>query len=166
MKLTTKSITKIAVIAAIYAAMTLMPGLNALAYKEIQFRVSEVMTVLPIFTPLAIPGLTIGCLLSNIISPIGAPDMVFGTLASFLAALCSYLLRNKPKALAVLPAVISNGLIVGWMITFFYAHPSTGFMTVMLFNMLTVAAGEAAVCYILGLPFAIYINKHRNIFKL
>ena len=166
MNLTTKSITKIAAIAAIYAVLTLMPGLNSFAYGPVQFRISEVMTVLPIFTPLAIPGLTIGCFVSNILSPIGVPDMIFGTAASLLAALGSCFLRNKPKALAVTPAIFSNGIIIGWMITFFYEKPPAHFLTVMLYNMLTVALGEAAVCFILGLPLAVYIGKHRHIFKL
>lgn len=166
MKLTTRNITTIAAIAAIYAALTLMPGLSSFSFLSIQFRLSEVLTVLPIFTPLAIPGLTVGCFLANIFSPIGVPDTIFGTLATLIAALGSYFLRNKPKALAVTPAIFSNGIIIGWMITFFYDKPPARFISIMLYNMFTVALGETSVCFLLGLPFAVYIDKHRNIFKL
>ena len=79
-----------AVIAALYAALTYAAGLAGLAYGNVQFRFSEALTVLAAFTPAAIPGLTVGCLLGNLGSPYGAADIICGTLATLLAALCSY----------------------------------------------------------------------------
>lgn len=84
-----------AMIAAIYTVLTLLAALWGLAYGPVQFRFSEALTILPVFTPAAIPGLTVGCLLSNIFSGYGIYDMVFGTLATLLAAAGTRLLRNN-----------------------------------------------------------------------
>lgn len=83
-----------AVIAALYAVLTYAAAAVNLAYGPFQFRFSEALTVLPAFTPAAIPGLAVGCLLSNLASPLGIVDWVFGTLATLLAACCTYMLRN------------------------------------------------------------------------
>ena len=165
MKSKTRGITVSAVIAAIYAVVTLMPGINMFSYGPVQFRVSEALTVLPIFTPWAIPGLTVGCFISNILSSVGPLDMVFGTIATLLASVCTYYLRKMSKFVSVLPAVILNGVIIGFMITYFYMDTAGNFMKVFLYNMATVSIGEFAVCYILGIPFAIYLEKHK-IFKI
>ena len=82
-----------AVIAAIYAVLTYLSALANLAYGPFQFRFSEALTILPIFTPAAVPGLALGCLLSNIFSSMGAADMVFGTLATLLAAIATRMVR-------------------------------------------------------------------------
>lgn len=166
MKTKTRGMALSAAIAALYAVLTVMPGLNLLAYGSVQFRVSEVLCILPLFTPWAIPGLTVGCFLANVLSTAGTLDMLFGTIATLIAATCTYLLRNKPKVVALLPPVISNGLIIGWMITYFYTDTAGKFAQVLAYNMFTVALGEVGVCFLLGLPFAAYIEKHRNMFKL
>ena len=83
-----------AMIAAIYTVLTLLAATMNLAYGPVQFRFSEALTILPLFTPAAIPGLTIGCLLSNLFSGYGAADMIFGTLATLLAAIATHMLRN------------------------------------------------------------------------
>ena len=83
-----------AVIAAIYAVLTLLASSLNLAYGPVQFRISEFLTVLPMFTPAAIPGLTLGCFLANLASPFGPVDWIFGSVATLLAAVVSYLLRN------------------------------------------------------------------------
>ena len=107
-----------AVIAALYAVLTYAAAAVNLAYGPFQFRFSEALTVLPAFTPAAIPGLAVGCLLSNLASPLGIVDWVFGTLATLLAACCTYMLRNvkwkEIPILAPLPPVIFNALIVGF----------------------------------------------------
>lgn len=154
-----------AVIAAIYTALTIMPGLNLLAYGAVQFRVSEVLTVLPVFTPWAIPGLTIGCLISNILSTAGPLDMLFGTIASFLAAISTYFLRKMPEIIAVIPAALFNGIIVGFMITYFYMEIKEKFVLLLLYNMASVAFGELVVCCFLGIPLMKYIEKHNRIFE-
>ncbi len=165
MKSKTKMLVVSAVIAAIYTVLTLFPGLNILSFGAVQFRVSEVLCVMPIFTPAAIPGLTVGCFVSNIMSSTGVLDMVFGTMATLLASAATYALRKKSPFLALLPPVVFNGVIVGWMITFFYTETAGRFMEILLMNMSTVALGELGVCYILGLPLVKYLKKHRNIFQ-
>ena len=83
-----------AVIAALYAVLTYAAAAMNLAFGAVQFRFSEALTVLPAFTPAAIPGLAVGCLISNLASPLGVVDWVFGTLATLLAGIFSYLVRN------------------------------------------------------------------------
>ncbi len=110
-----------AVIAAAYTVLTWLAALVGLAYGPVQFRFSEALTILPLFTSAAVPGLTIGCLLSNILSGYGIYDMVFGTLATLLAALLTRAVRNVKfrgvPVLAPLPPVIFNALMVGLEIT-------------------------------------------------
>ena len=165
MKSGTKNLAVAAVIAAIYTVLTLFPGLNILAFGSLQFRVSEVLCVLPLFTPAAIYGLTIGCFVSNIMSTAGVLDIVFGTVATLLASVCTYRMRRLPAAVALIPPVVFNGVIVGWMITYFYTDTAGRFTEILLLNMSTVALGEFGVCYALGLPLVSYLKKHQNIFQ-
>ena len=161
-----------AAIAALYATLTilqnvLLPGSASMA---VQFRVSEIMTMLALFTPAAIPGLTIGCVLANIssLSSLGPYDMIFGSIASLLAALAMYALRNVklmklPIAAALMPALM-NGIFVGFEIDFFFVNSlSFNFIDFLVQGGL-VALGEVAVLFVLGLPFYWIINK-RNISK-
>ena len=158
-------------IAAMYAALTY--AVSPIAYGEIQFRISEALTILPIFTPAAIPGLVVGCLIANIGSPMMAIDMIFGTLATLLAAISTYALRNVCikgiPILAPLPPVIFNALIVGAEIACFTPEGlfelSTFKFAVFLPLALSVGFGELVVCYALGLPLAVVIKK-TNLFKL
>ncbi|MDP4119229.1 MAG: QueT transporter family protein [Bacillota bacterium] len=161
-----RGITLAAVIAAFYTVLTVLPGISILSYGPLQFRISEALTVLPIFTPWAIPGLTIGCFVSNIFSTAGPMDMLFGTAASLIAAIATYLLRDRKRWIALIPPVVVNGVIIGTMITVFYMDAGKQFQTMLLYNMFTVAAGEAGVCYILGLPLAAYINRNKRVLGL
>ena len=159
-------IVQAAVIAALYAALTilqntLLPGTASMA---VQFRVAEVLTILAVFTPAAIPGLTVGCVIANIssLSTLGPYDMIFGSLASLLAAVLMYLLRNKrlfklPVAAALMPA-LANGIIVGFEIEFFFVEGGFHFGDFLLQGGL-VALGELAVLFVLGLPLARLIEK-------
>lgn len=159
-------IVQAAVIAALYATLTilqntLLPGTASMA---VQFRVSEVLTILAVFTPAAIPGLTIGCIIANIssLSVLGPYDMIFGSLASLLAAVLMYLLRNKrlfklPVAAALMPA-LSNGILVGFEIEFFFVEGGFHFGDFLLQGGL-VALGELGVLFVLGLPLARLIEK-------
>ena len=131
--LTTRSVCLSAMIAALYAALTLL--LAPISYGAIQCRISEAMTLLPILLPQAIPGLVIGCLVANLLSPVAIWDVIFGTLATLIAALGTYWLRKKPLLAALCP-VAANGVIVGVMLAVFYALP-------LWMTMLEVAVGEA-----------------------
>ena len=131
--LTTRSLCLSAMIAALYAALTLL--LAPISYGAIQCRISEAMTLLPILLPQAIPGLVIGCLVANLLSPVAIWDVIFGTLATLIAALGTYWLRKKPLLAALCP-VVANGVIVGVMLAVFYALP-------LWMTMLEVAVGEA-----------------------
>ena len=140
--LTTRSLCLSAIIAALYAALTM--ALHVLSYGAWQCRLSEALTLLPMVLPQAVPGLFVGCVVANLLSPVGVWDVVFGSLATLLAAVGTYALRNKPLLAAACP-VVSNGLIVGAMLALVYALP-------MALTMLQVAAGEAlavAVGYVL-----------------
>ena len=159
-------IVQAAVIAALYATLTilqntLLPGTASMA---VQFRVAEVLTILAVFTPAAIPGLTIGCVIANIssLSVLGPYDLIFGSIASLIAAVLMYLLRNKrffklPVASALMPA-LANGIIVGFEIEFFFVEGGFHFGD-FLFQGGCVALGELGVLFVLGLPLARLIEK-------
>ncbi|MBR6238829.1 MAG: QueT transporter family protein [Lachnospiraceae bacterium] len=137
-------ITQAAVIAAIYVVLTVIAAGFDLASGMIQVRFSEALTVLPYFTPAAIPGLAIGCLISNIVTGCMLPDVIFGTLATLIGAVGSYFLR-KNKILVTLPPVISNALIIPFILTYAYKIPGG-----IPLQMLTVGAGEVISCVIIG----------------
>lgn len=155
-----------ALIAAAYAGLTYLCSVFSLAYGPIQFRISEVLTLLPIFTPAAIPGVTIGCFIANIGS-FNALDMIFGTAATLIAAILTYYLRNiKFKGLpllAMLPPVIINAVVIGLEIAFFFLPEGYTFWGFVISG-LEVGLGELAVCVVLGIPFCLFVEKH-NIFK-
>ena len=131
-----------ALIAALYAALTLM--LAPISYGEVQFRLAEALTLLPVLLLEAVPALAIGCLLANILGGCPIFDIVFGTLATLLAAACTRRLRSRLWAAAAMP-VLFNGVIVGAVVHYAYAP-----VVPLPLCMLSVAAGEAAVCFIVG----------------
>ena len=147
-----------AVIAAVYTALTLL--LMPLSYGVMQIRVSEALTILPALTPAAIPGLFIGCLISNMIGPYGILDMVLGGAATLIAAIASYRLRSRPL-LVPLPPIITNGVIIGAMLHYAYSVPVSFPVAV-----LWVALGEAIACYGLGLPLLNYLRKRPSILRI
>lgn len=130
--LTTRSLCLSAMIAALYAALTIL--LAPISYGNVQCRVSEAMTLLPILLPQAIPGLAVGCLVANLLSPVAIWDVLFGTLATLIAAVGTYALRRRPLLAALCP-VAANGIIVGAMLSVFYALP-------LWLTMAEVAVGE------------------------
>ena len=165
-------ITTGAVIAALYAALTVL--LWPISSGQIQFRLAEALCVLPAFTPAAIPGLTIGCAIANLIGGGQWIDTVFGSVATLLGAICTYLIgrsfrvgstkRVKLGALILcpLPPVIFNAAIIPFVLYFcglisVYVSESTS--AIIAFTALTVGAGEAAVCYVLGIPLMIALNR-------
>ena len=133
-----------AAIAAIYIVLTTIAAGFGIASGAIQVRFSEALTVLPFITPAAVPGLTIGCLVSNILTGCVLPDIIFGTLATFLGAVGSYALR-KNRWLVSIPPIVSNTLIIPFVLTYAYHIPGG-----IPFFMLTVGAGEVISCLILG----------------
>ena len=150
-----------AMIAAIYTVLTYAAAALNLAYPGVQFRFSEALTILPVFTPSAIPGLAISCFLSNLGSPMGIIDWISGTSATLLAAVLTRLLRNLTvKGLPVLapfPPVLTNAVIVGCVIA---VTDPAGFSVPLFAAMaLSVGLGELAVCYGLGLPLIAVLKK-------
>ncbi|MDD4565280.1 MAG: QueT transporter family protein [Eubacteriales bacterium] len=154
----TKYLLQAAVIAAAYSALTIV--LMPFSYGIMQVRVSEALTILPYYTPAAIPGLFVGCLVSNMISPYGILDMVLGSGATLIAAVGSYLLRKK-SFLVPLPPVIANGIVIGSMLYYAYAVPMPLFACI-----LWVALGELIACYGIGYPLLQYLKKYKKIFEL
>ncbi len=139
-----KKITVSAVIASLYIVLTIMSNALGLSNGVIQIRFSEILTVLPILSPSAIGGLFFGCFISNILS--GAPlvDVVFGSLATLIGALGTYIFKNK-KLLPLLSPVLSNSLIVPFILIYAYSLKGSYF-----YFFSTVAIGEIISCMILG----------------
>ncbi|MCR4730244.1 MAG: QueT transporter family protein [Saccharofermentans sp.] len=143
--------------AALYIVLTYF--LAPISYGPVQARISEAMTVFPIFSFNMIPGLAVGCLVSNLINPdsLGPVDIIGGTLATVIAGIFSRIIGKKNMWLGIIPPVVSNGIIVGGYLPFLLFDTVT--WQEVLFTMLTVAAGEAAVLIVLGLPLVAVIGK-------
>ena len=150
-----------AMIAALYVVLTLLANALGLANYAIQVRFSEALTILPFFTPAAIPGLTIGCLLSNILTGCAPLDILFGTLATLIGALGTYALRRF-EWLAPLPPILANTIIVPWVLRFAYDIPDA-----IPYLMATVGAGELISCGLIGMLLLRSLKQIRqNIFKV
>ncbi len=143
------------VIAALYVVLTFVANAFGLANYAVQVRFSEALTILPFFTPAAIPGLTLGCLLANILTGCALPDILFGTLATLIGAVFTWLLR-KHKWLAPVPPISANTIIVPFIL--YYAY---GIRPLWL-SFLTVGAGEILSCGILGMLLLTVLNKYRK----
>lgn len=149
------------IIAAAYVVLTFVANALNVAYGPIQFRVSEVMTILPILTPAAIPGLTIGCFIANLGSPYGAVDIICGTFATFLAALLTYysrkiIIKNLPVLSMFFPVIV-NAIIIGLEITLLMPE---GFkLTAFLITAFQIGLGQFVVCYGLGIPLYFTLKK-------
>ena len=152
-----KYITQAAMIAAIYVVLTLFISVFNLASGAIQIRISEALTVLPAFTPAAIPGLFIGCLISNLISGGMLLDVIFGSLATLLGACGTYLFRNWKWAVPI-PPIFTNVLIVPFVLAYVYHLPGG-----VPYFMVTVGIGQVISCGILGMIVYGVISKHRNV---
>ena len=150
-----------ALIAAIYAAATYIAAILNIAYGPIQFRFSEALNILALFTPAAIPGLTIGCFIANLGSPYGVLDMALGTLATFLSAFCIYFIARKVKKgkvyIAPIFPTLFNALIIGTEIAIFL--PSGERWLGFLLSAGQIGLGEAAVCFVLGIPLYYLLEK-------
>jgi len=155
-KFSVRDLAQGAIIAAIYALLTIF--LAPISSGLVQCRVAEAMSVLPYFTFSAVPGLFIGCLLANLLT--GAPiyDVLFGSLATLIAAYLTYALRNRvPKYLAPMPSVVVNALVVGWLLTSVY-QVGVSFWAAAGY----VAIGQAIACFALGLPLMTLLERFRG----
>lgn len=159
---TTLYITQGAIIAALYVALTELSTLVGLSSGAIQFRISEALCILPAFTPAAIPGLFVGCLISNLLAG-GIPlDIIFGAVATLIGAAGAYLLR-RCRWLVPLPTVIANVLIVPPILKYTYGVPyAIGTHSALPFFMLTVGIGEVVCAYILGIALYSALFPHRK----
>ena len=153
-------ITQAALIAALYVVLTLISNSVGLSNREIQLRLSEALTILPFFTSAAIPGLFVGCILANLLTACAIWDIIFGSIATLLGAIFTYLLR-KHKFLAPIPPIVANTLIVPFVISFVYGSEYS-----IPFLMITVGIGEILSCGVLGLILLFALDKHKErIFK-
>ena len=159
-RFTTRQLTTAAVIAALYAVMAYFASIFGVAYGPVQCRFSEALCVLPFLMPEAVPGLFIGCLIANLLSPYGVLDIVFGSLATLLAALWTR--RCRTRWTAPLPPVICNAVIVGGLIAYYEAGFSAAFPAAFAYNAFTVGLGEALACYVLGLLLLKAVEKLRR----
>ena len=148
-----------AVIAAVYAVLTVV--LPIPQYGAVQIRFAEALTVLPFFFPAATPGLFVGCIIANLFSPFPL-DILFGSLATLLACLCTRRMPNR--WLAPLPPVLCNAIIVGFEIAWATTGFTSAFWPAFGLNALTVGLGELLACYGLGLPLLGAIRR-RPIFR-
>lgn len=155
-----KMLTTAAMIAAVYLVLTFIFYLTS--FLPYQIRFAEALTILPFFTPLAIPGLFVGCLVANILGGNGIWDIVIGSLATLVSAYLTYKISfNKPKRklLAPLPPVLINAVVVGAMLSVLYEMP-------LFATILSVGLGQIIACYILGYPLMLLIEKNKKVSEL
>ena len=149
-----QAICQAALIAALYTVLTVLVGSFGLASGVVQVRISEALCILPIWLPAAIPGLTVGCLISNLFMASLWQDVVFGTLATLIGAWGAYLLRRHVWA-APIPTVLANTLIIPFVLA--YAYRFEGGIA---FFALTVGVGEVISAYLLGLLLYFALKPH------
>ncbi|ABR46256.1 protein of unknown function DUF988 [Alkaliphilus metalliredigens QYMF] len=151
----TKMLVQGAIIAGLYVALTL--AFAPISFLQVQVRISEVLTILPVFTPAAIPGLFVGVLIANMFGGLGIIDIVLGSLATLTAA---YLSRKMPRRwLVPLPPVVINAVVVAFILNYVLGFPYVATMG-------WVAIGQIIACYGLGYPFMLVLDKYKdNIFK-
>ena len=160
---TVKRLVKTAIIAALYAVITLV--LAPISYGPIQFRVSEIMVLLAFFDPFYIVGLTLGCFIANILGPNGLADIIFGTLATFISvyavSITEKFVKNKKTSLIIasLWPTIFNGVIIGWMLNYIYQFP-------LVLSIGEVAIGEFVVVTIVGVPIVRLLQNKYSSFPL
>ena len=147
--------TQAAMIAAIYVVITIL--FAPFGFGEIQVRISEALTILPYFTPAAIPGLFLGCLIGNVIGGAILPDIIFGSLATLVGAIGTFLLRKKSKFWAPIPPILANAIVVPYVLRYAYSRPLP-----IPFMMLTVGIGEIISCGVIGMILLGTLQKYQN----
>lgn len=145
-----------ALIAALYVALTY--AFAPFSFGEVQVRIAEALTILPLFTPAAVPGLFIGCLLGNTLGGAALPDIIFGSLATLIGAFFTMKLRNSNPVLGPIPPIAANTLVVPFVLRYAYGVPLP-----IPFMMLTVGVGEVLSCGVLGLLLYYALRKHKDV---
>ena len=152
----TASLTQAAIIATLYIVLTFLANMFGLANYAVQIRFSESLCILPYFTKAAIPGLFIGCLLSNIMTGCAIPDILFGSLATLIGSLVTYFLR-KYKWAAPIGPIVSNALIIPFVLLYAYG------IQPLWFSFVTVTVGEIISCGLLGIILLKSLDRYRNV---
>ncbi len=148
-----------AMIAALYVVLTFL--FAPFSFGSIQVRIAEALTVLPYFTPSAIPGLFIGCIIGNLLGGAALPDIIFGSLATLIGAVFTHLLRKQNKFLAPIPPILSNTIIIPLVLRFAY-----GMNLPIYYITLTVGLGEIISCGVLGMILLTSLEKYgHKLFK-
>ena len=149
----TRFLTQSALIASLYVALTLVSASMGIASGAIQVRISEALTIMPVFTPAAIPGLFVGCMVANLITGAAIWDIVFGAIATLLGAVGTYLLR-KHRVLALIPPILSNTLIIPFVLKIAYGVEE-GYS----FLFFTIFIGELISCGVFGAMLSKALEK-------
>ncbi len=152
----TRYVTQAALVAALYVVLTYLSAAIGLSSGVIQIRFSEALTILPYFMPSSIPGLFVGCILANSLTGCAVWDVIFGSIATLLGAIFTYLLRKKNKFLAPIPPILANTIIVPFVLKFIY-----GFNGALPYFFLTVFIGEVLSCGVLGMLLLVALEKNR-----
>jgi uncharacterized membrane protein len=155
--MSSRFLVRAAVYAALYAALTLAPGLNALAYGQVQFRVAEALLVFACFDPAAVVGLTVGTAIGNLGSPMMPVDVIAGAALTLLAAALMYFVG--PRLVALAAPVVVNGLGVAAMLALLLDLPYWP-------SVAWVGVGEAAVMFTLGLALLVVVRRHKDLFGI
>jgi len=148
-------ILRVIMIAAMYTVVTVITA--QFAFQDIQLRLTEALCILPVFTPLAIPALFIGCFFANLLAGAPWPDIVFGSLATLIGAYGTWKLRDKKPYIAIIPPIVANLLIVPFILKFAY-----GLQTAIPMMMLPVGLGEVCSCGVLGLLLYRVLLPHKE----
>ena len=147
-------LTTAAMIAAVYVVLTLV--FAPISFAEVQVRIAEALCVLPFFTPAAVPGLFVGCLIANILGGAILPDIILGSLATLIGAVCSYLLRGN-KWLVPVPPILSNTIIIPLVLKFAY-----GIELPLPLLALSIFIGEVLSCGVLGMGLLALLTRYRK----
>lgn len=147
--------TQAAMTAAIYVVLTVV--FAPFSFGEIQVRLAEALTILPAFTPAAIPGLFVGCIIGNFLGGALLPDIIFGSIATLIGAFGTWALRNQNRFLAPLPPILANTVIVPFVLRYAY-----GVALPIPFMMLTVGAGEIVSCGVLGMIVYTALSRYQG----
>ena len=154
-----RQLTYAGVIAALYVALTMLSALFGLSgTNAVQVRLSEALCILPFFTAAAIPGVTIGCLIANLVTAAALPDIIFGTLATLIGAVGTYLLRRFHYLLAALPPIVANTVIIPFVIRYAYIDVDAS----LPFLFLSVGIGEIVSVGVLGTALLLALKPHRQ----
>jgi uncharacterized membrane protein len=149
------TLTQAAMIAAVYVVLTYV--FSAFSFGQVQIRIAEALTILPVFTPAAVPGLFIGCLIGNITGGAVLPDIIFGSLATLAGAIGTRVLRKKNPIVCTLPPILSNVIVVPLVLRFAY-----GVLLPIPVMMLTVGIGEVIGCGVLGVGLYTVLKKYKE----